>query len=131
MLTKILLVLRRFALLISISYTILLVLVSFISLDDFAEIEVDKGDKIFHFLVYFILVVLWYIALIEKVTWSKSKQIIIIAFCSIMFGIIIEILQGSLTSYRAADGFDILANTLGVLLASASIWFNNRNVKKK
>lgn len=131
MLTKILLVLRRFALLISISYTILLVLVSFISLDDFTEIEVDKGDKIFHFLVYFILVVLWYIALIEKVTWSKSKQIIIIAFCSIMFGIIIEILQGSLTSYRAADGFDILANTLGVLLASASIWFNNRNVKKK
>lgn len=131
MLTKILLVLRRFALLISISYTILLVLVSFISLDDFAEIEVDKGDKIFHFLVYFMLVVLWYIALIEKVTWSKSKQIIIIAFCSIMFGIIIEILQGSLTSYRAADGFDILANTLGVLLASASIWFNNWNVKKK
>ena len=131
MLTKILLVLRHFALLISISYTILLVLVSFISLDDFAEIEVDKGDKIFHFLVYFMLVVLWYIALIEKVTWSKSKQIIIIAFCSIMFGIIIEILQGSLTSYRAADGFDILANTLGVLLASASIWFNNRNVKKK
>ena len=35
----------------------------------------------------------------------------------IIFGIIIEILQGVITSYRTASYLDIVANTIGVLLA--------------
>lgn len=131
MLIKTLLVLKPYALLISICYTILLVIASFISLDDIPEIDVDQGDKVFHLLVYFLLVILWYVALFEKVNWNKSKQIFIIALCSVVFGIIIEFLQGNLTSYRATDSLDILANTIGVLLASIVLWLSNKNVKNK
>lgn len=130
MLIKILSGLKRYALLITIFYTILLIVASFISLDDLTEIKIEKGDKVFHFLVYFILVIIWYISLVEKLIWSKNKLIIVIAISSIIFGIIIELLQGSLTSYRATDNMDVLANALGVLLASALICLYNMNVKK-
>jgi glycopeptide antibiotics resistance protein len=35
----------------------------------------------------------------------------------VVFGIIIEVLQMTLTAYRAGELFDFLANTLGGLLA--------------
>ena len=131
MLIKTLLVLKPYALLISICYTVLLVIASFISLDDIPEIDVDQGDKVFHLLVYFILVILWYVAIFVKVNWNKSKKIFIIELFSVVFGIIIEFLQGNLTSYRATDSLDILANTIGVLLASIVLWLSNKNVKNK
>ena len=131
MLIKTLLVLKKYALLISICYTILLVIASFISLDDIPEIDVDQGDKVFHLLVYFLLVILWYVTLIEKVNWNKGKQIFTISLCSVVFGIIIELLQGNLTSYRATDSLDILANIIGVLLASIVLWLSNKNVKNE
>jgi VanZ family protein len=34
-----------------------------------------------------------------------------------MYGIIIEVLQGTLTIYRSASLLDVLANTVGIILA--------------
>ena len=51
----------------------------------------------------------------KKEKFQKHLKYIILA-CFI-FGIIIEILQGVITSYRTASYLDILANTIGVLLA--------------
>ena len=45
---------------------------------------------------------------------QNVKYIILGCF---IFGIIIEILQGVITSYRTASYLDIVANTIGVLLA--------------
>ncbi|UJH90866.1 VanZ family protein [Antarcticibacterium sp. 1MA-6-2] len=35
----------------------------------------------------------------------------------VLFGMFIEVLQGTLTDYRQPDWADILANTIGVLMA--------------
>ncbi len=43
--------------------------------------------------------------------------------CPILFSGMIEILQGAMTTYRSGDWFDFLANTLGVLTATAIAWF--------
>lgn len=37
---------------------------------------------------------------------------------AILFGIFIEVLQGSLTSTRSFDYYDVLANTTGVIIAA-------------
>ena len=51
----------------------------------------------------------------KKETFQKNVKYVILG--CIIFGIIIEILQGVVTSYRTASYLDIVANTIGVLLA--------------
>lgn len=43
--------------------------------------------------------------------------------CPILFGGVVELLQTYYTNYRSGDWFDLLANTVGVLLASAIGYF--------
>ncbi|MDB4098780.1 VanZ family protein, partial [Polaribacter sp.] len=45
----------------------------------------------------------------------KKKKLLVIA-CCILLGVIIEISQSTLTSYRTGDYYDVIANSLGVLL---------------
>lgn len=40
-----------------------------------------------------------------------------ISLVIVLFGILIEVLQGAVTEYRDPDWADILANSIGVLLA--------------
>ncbi len=53
------------------------------------------------------------------------------ALISITFGIIIEVLQDTMTVSRALDVYDILANTAGVLLAIGLCYLKyGKKVKK-
>ena len=45
------------------------------------------------------------------------RPIIIICLLIIGFGIFIEVLQGTLTTYRTIDSLDALANSIGVTVA--------------
>jgi VanZ family protein len=47
----------------------------------------------------------------------KKKSFLIIGLLAIAFGILIEIFQDVMTSYRTIDSLDVLANTLGVFTA--------------
>lgn len=76
------------------------------------EINIKNIDKGYHSFAYFTLAILWFFTF-----YKKPKRKYIIAICCIIFGIIIEVLQNSLTVYRTGDYFDVLANTFGVLLA--------------
>ena len=40
-----------------------------------------------------------------------------VAFACFVFGMLIEVLQGTLTSYRTPDWWDVVANSTGVVLA--------------
>ena len=76
---------------------------------------IDNFDKVFHSLAYFFLALSWFFA-VEK-SHSIFKYRIVVAFLVIIFGIIIEVLQSSLTTYRTADYYDIMANSFGILIA--------------
>lgn len=91
--------------------------IAYLSLDSFSEINmpIDNIDKIFHSLAYFFLALSWFFA-VEK-SHSIFKYRIVVAFLVIIFGIIIEVLQSSLTTYRTADYYDIMANSFGILIA--------------
>ena len=76
-----------------------------------------NSDKIYHFLAYFIFAFLWFATFLYTTRLSYSKTIGLTFLFSVGFGIIIEILQYSLTTYRTFDVKDIAANTIGVILA--------------
>jgi glycopeptide antibiotics resistance protein len=50
--------------------------------------------------------------------WAKPIFYIAIALALVVYGIVIELLQGSATTYRTPDVWDVLANSIGVILGS-------------
>jgi len=83
---------------------------------EFIVVEsISVSDKMYHLIAYFLLMLSWLYAFFKKEKFQEHVKYIILG-CFI-FGIIIEILQGIITSYRTASYLDILANTIGVLLA--------------
>tara|TARA_R110000868_G_scaffold399053_2_gene672606 strand:+ start:14704 stop:15081 length:378 start_codon:yes stop_codon:yes gene_type:complete len=124
-------VLKTYSLLITLVYSFALAAVCLIQINGLSEVKIPNADKIFHFFSYAILVFLWYITLFYKFKLNKSKSIIYTIVISIMFGIIIEVLQGCCTGTRQADIKDIFANTLGALFATLLIYIKNRILIKK
>lgn len=123
MITKNLLVLKEKSLQIAIAYTISLLIVSLITIDfgGLDSIVPSYGDKIFHFLAYALLTLLWFIAIKWRFNYSKIKTLFVVAFSCIAFGTIIEVLQKLLTISRFYDEADILSNIIGVTLMSILI----------
>jgi VanZ family protein len=71
----------------------------------------NGSDKLYHGIAYSTLAICWLFSFYKR---PKAKYIIVI-LC-ILYGILLEVLQGTLTNYRTADYFDMLANLLGVLV---------------
>lgn len=97
-----------------------LVFITFSSLYSFSGIDTDSfnipyGDKLVHFTFYFVAAVLGVFFLREQRQWklTQKKAMGIILVLTIVFGIIIEVIQHTLTVSREGDVFDALANTLG------------------
>lgn len=123
--------LKKAALPLTIIYTITLAVVSLIKLNNVPDVGVDYGDKIFHFLAYCVLTILWFYTFLYNFNVIKRKAIIIAALISVVFGIVIEILQETLTDSRAMDIYDVVANTLGTLLTLVVISVIKINDVKK
>ncbi|MBL4724333.1 MAG: VanZ family protein [Lutibacter sp.] len=72
-------------------------------------------DKLLHTSAYFVLTLSWLLAIIDKIL--LQKRTILVVFFVFIYGIIIEVLQGTLTTYRQADLYDMFANLAGVVIA--------------
>jgi VanZ family protein len=124
-------VLKKNILFITILYTIALACVSLIKINDISDYVPSITDKVFHFLTYGILAILWYLTWFTKLERKKTTALFLAMVISIGFGIIIEVLQHRITSTRIFDLKDILANILGVILAVGIITLKNRFEVKK
>ncbi|MDO9260601.1 MAG: VanZ family protein, partial [Flavobacteriaceae bacterium] len=72
----------------------------------------------------------WFLALsLRKVNFLKSTLIIL---CIFFYGIIIEVLQEILTTKREADIYDVIANTMGILIGFRIfiLWIQKRKLLK-
>ena len=78
-------------------------------------LDIKSGDKFLHILAYFTLSTVWFFALQKKMSNLYSRIALILSL--VIYGIILEVLQGGLTNYRTGDFYDAIANTIGVLLA--------------
>ena len=105
--------------------------VCLIRLNNLPDIRVSNGDKIFHLLSYLVLTFLWVNTFIYKFKLKKEHAIVYAGVFCIAFGIIIEVLQGSVTSYRSSDIYDVVANTCGVLIMMLIFVIKNLVMIKK
>ena len=80
-----------------------------------SSIPVKISDKSLHAVAYFLLAFCWFYTVYKSTRIRIST--FIVALLTIAFGMVVEALQGGLTSYREADVFDMLANSIGVFLA--------------
>lgn len=115
---------------ISILYTLVLLTVCLITLNNLPDIGVSNADKIFHVLAYCVFTFLWAYTFILKFGIGNKKAILFAAIGAMLYGILIEVLQGSLTTARAFDYYDAVANSLGALIASILLLFKKLHVKK-
>lgn len=122
--------LERKFLFFAISWTVLITVLSLISTTKIPSIPFPVKDKIVHFVFYFVLTLSWFMSFKYLDFYKKIK---IVCF-AIVYGIIIEVLQGVFTVNREADVFDALANSLGAILAYLIFpffkkCFEKRNIK--
>lgn len=104
-------------------YTGALVYVSLINLAETPMQPLVFSDKIMHMGAYFGLVLLWLFYFTFNFKNKDFRKVIsVICASAIIFGIFIEVLQDVLTNYRELDIYDIVANSVGALLASILVW---------
>ena len=70
--------------------------------------DIGTSDKLMHFVAYFTLSA-GFVTLVQA-----NRSLFIVVSGLIGYGILLEFLQG-LTGYRMMDGFDMLANSAGVI----------------
>ena len=118
---------------IAIAYTFTLLIVSLITIDfgGMDSLVPSYGDKIFHFLAYGLLTLLWFTAIKDKFNFTKAKTIVLVGLSCVAFGTIVEVLQKVLTISRFYDTADILANIVGVIIMSILIVFIKKTDVKK
>ena len=118
---------KRWALISLLFYLILLTVISLIKLEKLPALGSSFDDKIFHFLSHAVLTGLCfnYIKRTEVL-----KPILYSALVPVIYGISIECIQGIGTNLRAYDGYDIIANILGMIFVIIIISIY-KNVKLK
>ena len=119
---------KKIVLVITMGYTIVLAVLSLISNDTIPHFGTNYEDKIFHLIAYGLLTFLWYNVFFNL----NSKHPITIAFVvSIIYGIIIEVLQGQFTVARDPSFMDIIANSIGVTIVVLFLTFRKKTTVKK
>ena len=86
------------------------------------DVGFSNIDKMYHLFAYFTLSLFWLFSFYKK---SSLKYFIVLA--CLIYGILIEVIQHTLTTYRTGDYKDAIANTLGSIFGL--IVFNQ--IKKK
>lgn len=120
--------LDKLALPLAIAYTIFITVLSLITVKDLPDLGTDMDDKILHVGAYFVLIVIWYFGLKQP---KKIETLLKIAVLCILFGIIIEVIQGKVNINRAADFLDAVANFIGVILGFFGLLWLRRRPKLK
>lgn len=104
---------KRNALWLAITNTLVVVYLSLFRISSIRHIvDFSYIDKYQHLLAYFVLCLSWLVVVANKT--KKYKYITL--FSIVFFGGLMEVLQQVLTDYRQADIYDVVANSIGVLI---------------
>lgn len=101
------------SLFVAITLSVCIAIISLISADQLPNHGLNVSDKFLHAFAYFVLIWSWLLAFRNNQS-IKSKLLIFIGL--IVFGIILELFQGSMMLHRTADWQDVVANSIGLLI---------------
>ena len=91
-------------------------------------IDIPNIDKAVHFCMYFGLMLV--IILENKNSIKSNGHLFLLGLIPLSFGILMEILQATLTVTRSGSIFDALANSAGILV-SILLWLWIKPTKKE
>ncbi len=100
---------------IAIAITLSIAFLSLVKLGTMPIVSFSHTDKIAHAIAYFVLCFCWLWA-VGSFAKKKVRTLAVVSLC-ICYGILIEVIQMTYTNYRTGSLLDILANTIGILLA--------------
>ena len=106
----------------AILYTIFVVYISLVDADAHLPSEkwFEHQDKVFHFIIYSILAIIWGIY-IHKIV---SKRPLLISFAlTFIFGILLESFQEKISPFRTYDFLDLVSNCIGVILGTIFVHY--------
>jgi len=115
------------AIFIAIFITISIAIGSLVKPDLITLKSISVSDKTYHFIAYFFLMFSWLYAFLKNEKFQKNIKYLILG--CLIFGIVIEILQETITSYRTTSYLDILANSVGIGLAVLIFHFFEKKIQ--
>lgn len=87
-------------------------------------INIPFADKIIHFILYFLLVILVLLGSLRKSkTGLTIRKLLVVFFISLLYGILLEILQDLVFIMRGADLLDITANAAGSFIGLLTFYY--------
>lgn len=105
-------------------YTIVIGAGSLIHPPQVLEEAPRNSDKLVHASAYFLFCIIWFLYLyLSKQSRTFKRALSIAIIWSLLYGMVIELLQLELTTYRTGDFLDMLANSTGILLAALALHF--------
>jgi VanZ family protein len=91
-------------------------------------LNIPYFDKIAHVCMYFSLMSV--IILESGKIARRNRSLLKLAFFPFFYGILMEFLQGTITTTRSASPYDVVFNTLGIIV-SILIWLFIRSAYKE
>nr|WP_315262533.1 VanZ family protein [uncultured Flavobacterium sp.] len=89
---------------------------------DVPVINIPNLDKCIHAFFYFVFTFVWFLFFRKQLKFESFFKPLLISFVfSFVFGIVIEVLQGLVTTTRQADIWDGVANLFGAMLSVFTI----------
>jgi VanZ family protein len=106
----------------SIFVALIILYLSLASSDTFNKvplIDIPNLDKVIHFFMYFGLMSV--ITIENRRTIISNKQLFLVALIPLFYGLLMELLQLTLTSTRSCSFFDVVFNSAGIIV-SILLW---------
>ncbi|MDA8971552.1 VanZ family protein [Flavobacteriaceae bacterium] len=104
---------------IAITYTLLITAALLTPITGAPKIEIPFADKMVHLIINAGLFMVWASYVFSGKTNTKTKKtytLPLLFVCTLLYGILIEVVQGSFIPTRGADFFDVVANLCGLIL---------------
>ena len=104
------------------AWTVMMGILCLVSISMLPKVGISNADKYVHVTFHFVFVALWFYAGVVK-----KRPLLRLFLASVVYGLIIEFLQETLTTTRPADIYDVMANTIGAALAVLLLSYRNTN----
>lgn len=100
------------------AYTIFVFVISLVKINKSVDIKISNFDKLVHIGIYFVFTLIWFMSFFKKdVKVLFFKSLIKASILAFVTGVVIEFLQDLNPNARSGDVNDVIANTMGILLA--------------
>ena len=120
-----LLLVRKLWLPMALTWTLAMGVACLVSVSGIPKVSVESADKGVHFLMHFGFAWLWlsYLQSTERI--PKGRLVLLVVIASLVYGICLEMAQEAFTRYRSAEIRDVMANTIGAIVAGV-VWLISR-----